>query len=422
MGRFTRLLSSIQNFFRHRVTQQESNLHETVKQCNLDKLRSIIADSNININALNEENQTALHCAIETENLDIVSLLLNSGADPNLCDDFNFSPLHKACMRNNTEIVKLLLDYEVNVNVPNIWHSAPLHYAARFGLPNIVKLLLNHGAIVDLQNSNGHTPLHDVIAYGRGSSNCIQAIKLLLNAGADVNLSDVYNHTPLHCAVIHHNIPFVKILLSAGADVNAVNDFGDTPFSQSCTIFDHDDEIIKLLVADIIRIEYCNPDINARGFIENQSMIHRLQHLTNLRYKCKKELQEMNDIKVSNSGTTLFEMLFLEKNLNTLARCVSNFDFIENITKKFDMYASFIEQCIKNASDRANLLQHAIESLAETVTLFPDDHVASTPSWNNLPYEVQHMILGHLSNNELRKFQPVDEEEAEITGGYAVCD
>ncbi|KJV97530.1 ankyrin repeat family protein [Orientia tsutsugamushi str. Sido] len=422
MGRFTKLLASIQNFFRHRGPQQESNLHEIVRHGDLDKLRSIISNRNININALNEEKQTALHCAIETENLDIVSLLLNSGADPNLCDNLHFSPLHKACMRNNEDIVKLLLDYEVNVNVPNIWHSAPLHYAARFGLPNTVKLLLNHGAIVDLQNSNGNTPLYDVIAYGRGGLSCIQVIKLLLNAGADVNLSDNYNHTPLHCAVINHNLPFAKILLSAGADVNAVNDLGDTPFSQSYTIFDYDDDIIKLLVADIIRIEYCNPDINARGFIENQSIIHRSQHLTNLRYKCKKELQEMKDIKVGNSGTTLFEMLFLEKNLNTLARCISNSDFIAKITKKFDMYASFIEQCIKNASDRAHLLQHAIESLAETVTLLPDDHVASTPSWNNLPYEVQEIILGHLSNNELRKFQPVDEEEAEITGGYAICD
>ncbi|BAG39756.1 ankyrin repeat-containing protein 09 [Orientia tsutsugamushi str. Ikeda] len=422
MGRFTRLLSSIQNFFRHRVTQQESNLHETVKQCNLDKLRSIIADRNININALNEENQTALHCAIETETLDIVRLLLNAGADPNLYDDLHFSPLHKACIRNNAEIVKLLLDYEVDINIQNIWGNTPLHYAARHGLPSIVKLLLNHRAIVDLQNSSGHTPLYDVIAYGRGGSSCTQVIEILLNTGANVNAVDDSGDTPLHRAVICHNILCVKILLNTGADVNAVNDSGYTPFSKACTIFDHNDEIIKLLVADIIRVEYCNPDINTRGFRENQSVIDRSQHLTHLRHKCKKELQEMKDIKVSNSGTTLFEILFLEKNLNTLARCISNFDFIANITEKFDMYASFIEQCIKNASDRANLLQHAIESLAETVTLFPDDHVASTPSWNNLPYEVQHMILGHLSNNELRKFQPDDEEEAEITGGYAICD
>lgn len=422
MGRFTRLLSSIQNFFRHRVTQQESNLHETVKQCDLDKLRSIIADRNININALNEENKTALHCAIEIENIGIARLLLNSGADPNLYDDLNFSPLHKACIRNNAEIVKLLLDYRANVNIQNTWGNTPLHYAARFGLPNIVKLLLSHRAIVDLQNSSGHTSLYDVIAYGRGGPSCIQVIKLLLNAGADVNLSDAYNHTPLHYAVIRHSLPFVKVLLSAGADVNAVNDSDDTPFSQACTIFDHNDEIIKLLVADIIRIEYCNPDINARGFIENQGTIDRSQHLTHLKHKCKKELQEMKDIKVGGNGATLFEILFLEKNLNTLARCASNSDIIISIQEKFDMYASFIEQCIKNGSDRANLLQHAIASLAEIFSLSPDDYLASTPSWNNLPYELQNMILEHLSNNELRKFQPVDEEEAEIAGRYAIYD
>lgn len=422
MGRFTRLLFSIQNFFRHRVTQQESNLHETVKQCDLDKLRSIITDRNIDINALNEENQTALHCAIETGNIDIVRLLLNSGADPNLQDDLNFSPLHKACIRNNTEIVKLLLDYGVNVNIQNIWYNTPLHYAARFGLPNIVKLLLNHGAIVDSQSSSGHTPLYDVIAYGRGGSSCMQVIKLLLNTGADVNLADAYNYTPLHCAVIRHNLSFVTMLLNAGADVNAENDSSHTPFSKACTIFYHDDEIIKLLVADIIRVEYCNPDINTRGFIENQGMIDRSQHLTNLRDKCRQELQEMKDIKVGSNGATLFEILFLEKNLNTLARCASNFELIASIKEKFDIYASFIEQCIKNGIDRANLLQHAIKSLAKTFTLLQDDHLASTPSWNNLQYELQYMILEHLSNNELRKFQPIDEEEAEIAGGYAIYD
>ena len=69
-------------------------------------------------------------------------------------------PLHYAVEKNNYEITSLLLDNGANTTIGDKRGLTALHYAARFGFKEIVKLLLNHGADINLRDSNGFNAAH----------------------------------------------------------------------------------------------------------------------------------------------------------------------------------------------------------------------------------------------------------------------
>jgi ankyrin repeat protein len=100
-----------------------------------------------NINAKSNYGETPLHEAIWNQDLQMVTLLLNSNANVNAVmeaghvDDTKQTPLHYAAERGNFEIVKLLLDHGANSNVRDNFNLTPLDYAKQKRYNDIVDLL-----------------------------------------------------------------------------------------------------------------------------------------------------------------------------------------------------------------------------------------------------------------------------------------
>jgi ankyrin repeat protein len=102
--------------------------------------------------------------AVQSGNLELVELLLESGADPNAAAA-GYSALHWAILRRDTEVVRLLLAKGADPNMPlrtdtpfrrlspldlsfhPAWIGAtPFWLAARFTEPDVMRLLVDHGA------------------------------------------------------------------------------------------------------------------------------------------------------------------------------------------------------------------------------------------------------------------------------------
>jgi len=64
-----------------------------------------------NINQLDEQQSTPLHCAARTGNEANVHLLLAYGADPIRANFYGITPLHYAARIGNTNIIKALLNH-----------------------------------------------------------------------------------------------------------------------------------------------------------------------------------------------------------------------------------------------------------------------------------------------------------------------
>ena len=152
-----------------------------------------------------------LGSAIRKGRVDIVRALLYAGADPNHSPDehahLNYSCVHVAAAQGHTctgvACLQALLEAGGRVQafpVPQVPLCGPM-FRGRAGV--------------------GETPLH--------CASTPEAVRVLIAAGADVNARDADDATPLHSAAALGRASVVRELLAVGADAAATNRSGRTP-------------------------------------------------------------------------------------------------------------------------------------------------------------------------------------------------
>ena len=155
---------------------------------------------------------TPLGWAVNTQNPEMVTLLLARGAKPNVADADGVTPLALACELGNADVVTALLDAQADGGTAGADGTTPLAICARYGPASAVAAMLAAGVPVDTTDARGQTPLMWAAASGR-----IEAINLLLKAGADANRVSKAGFTPLFFAIKSGVAPATATLLTAGA-------------------------------------------------------------------------------------------------------------------------------------------------------------------------------------------------------------
>jgi ankyrin repeat protein len=97
------------------------------------------------------EDPPALELAVmaNTENIDLIKVLIEHGADPNKQDADGQTPLFEACYAGNSETVLLLLEYGANPNVKDSDGNTPLMGCSTI---DCVRLLVKHEAEISVNN------------------------------------------------------------------------------------------------------------------------------------------------------------------------------------------------------------------------------------------------------------------------------
>jgi len=168
------------------------------------------------VNAPQADGMTALHWAVQLDNLETARLLTKAGADVKATNHYGVPPLSLACENGNTETVELLLTAGADPNTTLRGGETVLMTAARTGKIGPVKVLLAKGAKVDAKERRGQTALMWAAADGHAT-----VVELLLKAGADFRTpSPDSGFTPLFFAAREGRTEVVRALLKAGADVN----------------------------------------------------------------------------------------------------------------------------------------------------------------------------------------------------------
>ncbi len=101
----------------------------------------------------------ALRDAISKGDIDSLKQQMAAGANVNLKAARGWTPLHNSVDSDNKEIVELLIKNGADVNAAHNGGGTPLHWAARKGHQEIVELLIANGANVNAQDEDGGTPL-----------------------------------------------------------------------------------------------------------------------------------------------------------------------------------------------------------------------------------------------------------------------
>lgn len=226
------------------ITGKEAALSRAIQTENSEMVRLLISN-NVDINVRYSETlETPLIIAVKqnTSN-EIITLLLNAGADTNVSEIHGMTPLRLAVDKDNVEAVKLLLDAGANTEV--FWNGmTPLMEASQEGYTAVVRLLLEVGANPNFTNISGNTPLMAAAHYGK-----VDVIELLLSHGANINAQNSHGFTPLHAAVNTNRSPAVRILLENGADQTLRNKQGQTALELAESLSAHEDNrrVIELL-------------------------------------------------------------------------------------------------------------------------------------------------------------------------------
>lgn len=123
---------------------------------------------------------------------------LSAGASVNIRDNLNNSPLHTAIATGNIDMAKALLKYGADVNAAGFKGKTPLHLSVIS--KNLVQLLLRHQPNMSLQDDEGDTILHYLLRLPNWWSDLdVQsAIKSVLSAGVDINIQNRAGESPLH--------------------------------------------------------------------------------------------------------------------------------------------------------------------------------------------------------------------------------
>jgi ankyrin repeat protein len=197
-----------------------------------------------------DDDQTPLlYLAVDTQDEELVRLLLENGADWRVTTRSGWTVLARACSHSTPAVVDLLLDAGADVNERDCWGTLPLYGSA--GNQTMMMHLLKSGAKADakmaidmdrldiadriltedsaqarMRFGTGLTLLHDSARVGDAR---LDAMELLLRHGADINAVTNWEATPLHLAAFHGRVAAVEFLTEQGAVLDIKDAYSLTP-------------------------------------------------------------------------------------------------------------------------------------------------------------------------------------------------
>jgi ankyrin repeat protein len=224
------------------------------------------------VNAAQPDGSTALHWAVERDDLDMADALIRAGARVAARTREGVTPLQLAATNGSAPMIDRLLKAGADPNAPlTPAGDTALMMAARTGKTDAIRALVEAGANVNAKETwGGTTALMWAVSEGHA-----EAASVLLEAGADVNARSHYVAaangrgfegrtpvasrtdpkteefasgwlTPLMLAAREGDLELARILVSGGADIDAVAGDGKTALALS--IFNGNYEVASFLV------------------------------------------------------------------------------------------------------------------------------------------------------------------------------
>ena len=226
----------------------QSSLIRAVEDNNINLL-TFLLNINISPDATNDNGWTALLLGSYYGREKAVSILLQANANPNLQKDDGATPIFIAAGKGHSDIVSILLQANANLNLQKDSGATPIFIAAQEGHSDIVSILLQANANPNLPKDDGATPIF--MAAQEGHSDIVS---ILLQANANPDLQTDDSVTPIFIAAWKGHSDIVSILLQANANPDLQKDDSVTPLFMAAQE-GHSDIVSILLQAN------ANPDL-----------------------------------------------------------------------------------------------------------------------------------------------------------------
>lgn len=170
-----RVLNAEPELLEERTGLGETPLHYLAVENHLDAVKALVEEKGAEINTLNNCGESPLSQASRLGYLDLVKYLLSKEASLSLPEDSD-PVLHCAVRSNNVEVVNVILAAGALINEVNDLNETTLHFAAEEDdRAEIVKLLIDAGADINAKRIFDETPLD--VAESNGSRKVISILQ-----------------------------------------------------------------------------------------------------------------------------------------------------------------------------------------------------------------------------------------------------
>ncbi len=191
------------------------SIHDAVKDENIEAVKQHLA-AGTDMDAKNNNEWTALDCAVFYDRSEIAELLIDAGADVNVKNGLGQTPLDCAMLFKHPKTADVLRKHGGKSGVVD-----SIYVAVELGNIEAVKQHLAAGVDVNAK-ADGRDPL---LQYARTKA----VTELLIAQGADVNAYGSRGITFLHDMAMFGYKEIAELLIAKGADVNAKDEDGETP-------------------------------------------------------------------------------------------------------------------------------------------------------------------------------------------------
>ena len=114
-------------------------IFELIENSDYDTIREEI--SSLDLEAVNDEGDTALHYAVKNEDFELLEILLAYVPDIDVENEDGDAALHLAVQTSDIDLVQLLIDYGANVEVKDSKKRTPAVLASQLKEDVIYRLL-----------------------------------------------------------------------------------------------------------------------------------------------------------------------------------------------------------------------------------------------------------------------------------------
>ena len=190
----------------------DSPLHVAVRQGQIEDVRKLLIQQQLDVNILNSKHETPLHLVCSQRDSAIVQLLIAFGADPYVKDSDEKTAYSRIYWYDICTLMnKLVYCRGLWTNSPiQTDGDTPLHIAVRLGiLYDIQKMIGEETVDVNDINTSHETPLHIACALGHK-----HIVHILVSNGANMYIRDCYNNAPIHRAVSQGHADILDCLIT----------------------------------------------------------------------------------------------------------------------------------------------------------------------------------------------------------------
>ena len=250
-------LLSLQHFLNHKdidlnIQNREGNtpLHVAViRQVPVNVVTALVLHSSCNPSIANAEGTTPLQIAVDSQQMETAKAIITSRKCS--CEDIERANkdaffLFDAISSDNVELLTALIDAGVDISKSNSKGETALHAACKEGNIKATELLLQGGADVLAVDCEGNAPIH--VACANVNLECLSLI--LDHKRCNPNQQNAVGDTPLHivCSYWNCDIRMSRTLLSTpGINPECANHAGQIPAELAKSDYDVIGEISNYL-------------------------------------------------------------------------------------------------------------------------------------------------------------------------------